>query len=735
MLDRLRHWLNNIPGRDPLERQQALLVQGMLVSLFLGDLLGIPLTLAVAGTGGQSFPIIAANLFLLPVIWGAFIVLRQGRFQMALLLMIMGFLVALSIFIMPLQLRNNGWALIIFAIPITLAGLLLGRRGLLFTIGLSMAVVLGVAWLQNRLPPPVDLPGTAENSTGIGVGVFILVVALLGLFFDQFGHMLRNTLHEALKREQELMRARESLEHEIAQRKRAEEALRESEERLDLAINGSQGGLWDLKLTDGKFDNLPDEIYLSSRLKELIGYADDEFPNSIAAWQQRILPEDLRQIRQSSADHLTGRTKLYEIEYRIRHKDGSLRWIYSRGKIQRDEQGVPYRWTGIDWDITDRKLGEEALRESQARLRTAIENMPFDFWICDLEGRYVMQNSTSIRHWGNRVGKRPEELNLPAKTLAMWKENDRRAMAGEVVRREVDYIHEGERRSYYSIIAPIYDEAQVRGTLGINIDVTERKRAEEEVHKLNAELERRVIERTTQLEAANKELEAFSYSVSHDLRAPLRHIAGFVQLLHRRTETELDPAAARYLGIIADSVDKMGQLIDALLAFSRMSRATLQTRPVALQTLVREAQQELAPMSVQPRIKWEIDPLPTVQADPTLLRQVVVNLLSNAIKYTQSCAEARIKIGVLRPDNDHAPDSGEITIFVRDNGVGFDMQYANKLFGVFQRLHREEEFEGVGIGLATVRRIIHRHGGRVWAEGEPEQGATFYFTLKEAKGG
>jgi signal transduction histidine kinase len=244
-------------------------------------------------------------------------------------------------------------------------------------------------------------------------------------------------------------------------------------------------------------------------------------------------------------------------------------------------------------------------------------------------------------------------------------------------------------------------------------------------------LEQRVAERTAQLEAANKELEAFSYSVSHDLRAPLRHIAGFIRLLLQHEEGRLDSTSSRYLNIIAESSNKMDQLIDDLLAFSHTGRTEIRVQRVELDKLVREAQQELASEMEGRRITWEVSPLPVVQGDATLLQQVWMNLLSNAIKFTAPRAEARIEIGVIRGSAD---EEGEVIIYVRDNGVGFDPQYTDKLFGVFQRLHREDEFEGSGIGLATVRRIIHRHGGRVWAEGELDRGATFYFTLREAKG-
>jgi signal transduction histidine kinase len=252
----------------------------------------------------------------------------------------------------------------------------------------------------------------------------------------------------------------------------------------------------------------------------------------------------------------------------------------------------------------------------------------------------------------------------------------------------------------------------------------ENARLYDDARRHTAELESRVAERTMQLAAANKELEAFSYSVSHDLRAPLRHIDGFAQLLAQREADKLDATSARYLRIVGESARRMGQLIDDLLGFSRMSRTELQTLPVDLGQMVDDIRYELAPMLDGRAITWAIGALPVVRGDPALVRVALVNLLSNAIKYTAPRPEAHISLTAA----DAGVDGCEITI--RDNGVGFDMQYAHKLFGVFQRLHRDEEFEGTGIGLATVQRIINRHGGRVWAEGVLDGGATFHFTLK-----
>ncbi len=250
-------------------------------------------------------------------------------------------------------------------------------------------------------------------------------------------------------------------------------------------------------------------------------------------------------------------------------------------------------------------------------------------------------------------------------------------------------------------------------------DMTAQKRTEEEIARLNAAL----AERLTELEESNKGLEAFSYSVSHDLRAPLRAIDGFVHLLVEDYGQKLEPAARRYLEIIAGSARTMGLLIDDLLEFSRLGRQPLRKVTVDMTGLVCRVLRQQQDAIEDRRIEVRLDELPECQADESLLEHVLANLVGNAIKYTQRVKAARIEIGC------HSSDSGELVYSIKDNGAGFDMRYADKLFGVFQRLHRADEFEGTGVGLALAQRIINRHGGRIWAEATVGKGATFFFTL------
>jgi light-regulated signal transduction histidine kinase (bacteriophytochrome) len=282
----------------------------------------------------------------------------------------------------------------------------------------------------------------------------------------------------------------------------------------------------------------------------------------------------------------------------------------------------------------------------------------------------------------------------------------------------------------------------------MGIDITERKRAEEEVRRFNDELEQRVQLRTDQLEVSNKELDAFSYSVSHDLRAPLRAMDGFSRMLLEKYRPQLPAEAQKYLDFARGSALHMGELIDGLLALSHLGRQELRRRPVAVSDIVRQSMDDLRADCEGRAVEFVVGALPACEADPLLLRQVFANLLSNGLKYTRKREKARIEVGTLKfgqvSRQGESDKAGRVlplmldpecwVYYVRDNGVGFDMRYANKLFGVFQRLHSVKEFEGTGVGLATVQRIIHKHGGEVWAEAVVDKGATFYFTIGASVG-
>jgi signal transduction histidine kinase len=314
------------------------------------------------------------------------------------------------------------------------------------------------------------------------------------------------------------------------------------------------------------------------------------------------------------------------------------------------------------------------------------------------------------------------------------------ALARLAINHEIDISAQG-RAQISNLNAELEQRVEQR-TAALQSEIIERKQIEHELHQLKDEMEERVVERTVQLETANKELEAFSYSVSHDLRAPLRHIGGFSKLLVEEFGSSLDPNAQRYVERIQAGTQKMGLLVDELLNLARVGRHALTLQPTKLNSIVAEVIAILQPDSQGRQVKWAIADLPAVECDPVLVKQVFQNLLANALKFSRPRAstDGSARAGTLAAPTLHAvievshkEEDGQPVFMVRDNGVGFSMKYVDKLFGVFQRLHSAEEFEGTGIGLVTVQRIVQKHGGRVWAEAEPDKGAAFYFTLGVGK--
>jgi len=379
----------------------------------------------------------------------------------------------------------------------------------------------------------------------------------------------------------------------------------------------------------------------------------------------------------------------------------------------------------INRDFAGRTRTAKLLYDSERKYRTLFDSIDEGFCIVEMlfdennkpvDYRFLDTNPSFEKQTGisNALGKRMREI-APQHEEHWFELYGKIALTGEPARFENEAA---QLHRWFEVFAFRIGEAKQKKVAILFNDITTRKRTEGEMQALNRVLQQRTVELT----AVNKELEAFSYSVSHDLRAPLRHIDGFSKLLVEQHIAALPEEAREYITLIRESTTEMGQLVDDLLNLARVGRAELSLELTGLNSVVEGVVGEIKRNTTQREIEWKVQKLPFVECDPGLIRQVFANLLSNSVKFTRQREQALIEVGSTEHD-------GQPIIFVRDNGVGFSMKHADKLFRVFQRLHRQEDFEGTGVGLATIQRIIQKHGGRVWAESELNQGATFYFSL------
>ncbi|RJP69046.1 MAG: PAS domain S-box protein [Ignavibacteriales bacterium] len=511
----------------------------------------------------------------------------------------------------------------------------------------------------------------------------------------------------------------------ITELKKSEQALKQSEQRYKQLLESITDYTYSVQLKDGQ----PVSTVHSYGCVKVTGYFSEEYLTIPKLWLNMVHPDD-QPLVEHYADPLCEGKEIPPLEHRIIHKNGSVIWVRNTYVLKHDVNGKVIGYDGLISDITERKVAEEKLRSERSLLRIIIDNLPDAVYTKDTNCKKTLANAADVRLMGAKseeevLGK--DDFSFHTKELAEKFIADDKSViqSGKPILYKEEFVFNENGRKNWLLTSklPLWDEReQLIGLVGIGRDITERKLAEEEIRNLNIELEDRVVKRTTQLEAANKELEAFSYSVSHDLRAPLRHASGYVDLLVKRCKSDLSEKGQHYLSSIADSVHQMGMLIDDLLQFSRTGRTEMHRYNSDMNDIVNEVIKSLNQDIPDRKIKWTVNKLPSVFCDRAMLKLVWTNLLSNSVKFTRTREIGNIEIGVQEEEN-------EYKFIVRDNGVGFDMQYSQKLFGVFQRLHSMEEFEGTGIGLANVRRIILRHEGRTWAEAELDKGATFFFTL------
>jgi len=503
----------------------------------------------------------------------------------------------------------------------------------------------------------------------------------------------------------------------LSERRRVEEKLRRSEERSRQLVDSIKDFAILLLDTDGRV------ISWNAGAQRIKGYRTEEILGE--HFSRFFTPEDVA--AGVPAHHLKQAASVgqYEDEgWRVR-KDGSRFWANSVLTAVRDEQGTLTGFAKVTRDLTERRRADEALRAAEEYARLIVDLAYSAFVAIGPDGVISGWNRQAEITFGwsraDVLGRELAETIIPPQHRDAHRRGLKHFLAtgeGPVLNRVIELTalrRDGSEFPIELTISPLRLADKLVFTAFIR-DITDRKAAEEALKRS-----------ATALEAANAELESFSYSVSHDLRAPLRAIDGYAQALLEDHAARLDAEGQRLLGVVRENAQRMGQLIDGLLRFARFGRQSMTMAPIDMMDLARRVVAEVQQGGGSALPPVAIDPLPPAMGDKTLIRQVLANLVANAVKFSRGRARPDVRIGA-------RPQGAEVIYFVRDNGIGFDMRYADKLFQVFGRLHRAEEFEGTGVGLALVQRIVQRHGGRVWAESVPDRGATFHFTLPGADG-
>ena len=534
------------------------------------------------------------------------------------------------------------------------------------------------------------------------------------------------------------LRSQNELQIEIARRMKVEEEIRHLNATLEQLVDERTLELRkSLKMTsDYKYALDESSIVTITDQSGIIKYANNNFCKISKYENEELLGQDHRII--SSGHHskefmenlwatiMNGR--IWRGDLKNKAKDGTVYWVDTTIIPFLNEEEKAYQHIAIQSDITERKVGAEALKRSETRFRKIFESKIIGFLFCDSKGNIIEANDFFLDIVGytredlvlgnvDWVNMTPSEY-IPIDQLAL----NQIQLTGTSQPFEKEYIRKDGSRVPVLICAASIDGNNPDKSVAYIMDISERKKAGEEIRILNETLEKKVADRTLQLELANKELETFSYSVAHDLRAPLRAIHGYTNILSSEYVNNFDNDAKEMMNSVLGNARKMGQLIDDLLAFSKMGKKELQVSIIDMTEIADAVLQSLRSPSSSFEAKITVQTLIPASADKNLIQQVFFNLISNAIKYSKVNPNPEIEISSFY-------EGGEVVYRVKDNGVGFDMKYANRLFGVFERLHDAAEFEGTGVGLALVKRIITRHGGRVWAEAETGKGATFYFSL------
>jgi PAS domain S-box-containing protein len=513
--------------------------------------------------------------------------------------------------------------------------------------------------------------------------------------------------------------------NDITEYRKALDELREKEVQYRNLANSGLALIW----TSGtdKLCNYFNEPWLKFTGRTL----DQELGNG---WTEGVHPDDFEICLKTYLDAFD-RHEQFNMEYRLKHNSGEYRWISDLGTPNYNSKEEFIGYIGYCFDITGHKLIEEELKFALIKYKTLFESFPLGITVSDETGNILETNSMAEKLLSVpqveqlKRGIQGPEWNVIRPDGTPMPPDEYASVRALKERRKVENLEMGIIKPDNSIMwinvtaAPLpFEKNEI---VIIYNDVTERKLAELKVKALSEELEQRVIQRTEQLQAANKELEAFSYSVSHDLRSPLRGIHGFTQILMEEYADKLDDEGKRICTIICDNSIKMGELIDDLLTFSRLGRSFMRNSVIDMKQMVALIYSELTDSKSRDRIIMNIGDLCNVKADPAMIKQVWVNLLSNAIKFSSKKEKANITVSCLK-------ENGKFIYCVKDNGAGFNMKYIKNLFGVFQRLHNTKEFDGTGVGLAIVKRIINRHGGDVWAESRVDNGAEFYFSLPDS---